>query len=344
MTIKKLTVAAAIAVGIATCSLNSAMAACPCMQPAPQAPCEQLPVVTGPACPCDPAPKCNKCQKAIDECDCQKADPCNDPCKDDDPCPPKKSDCGCQNDEISCDKPAEPACTVCPMTGKPDRADMKQVYGYPNAIYGTNNYVGKPASSILSSETGFLNAPSALSSNVSGTTVASDSQITGAAAQIPCLNEAPTRHNGIPIMRNELTMDGNNCAIDMQTANSIDAIKRNFVPYTITEPAPTGAAAGLSSGGCQFPDVPENHWAYEAVETLAKSGLAVGYPDGQFKGDRSLTRYEFAEIVHRALQAGVGVDARLVEEFKPELEFFRIDTITTDADGNPVIQRVRVNK
>ena len=94
----------------------------------------------------------------------------------------------------------------------------------------------------------------------------------------------------------------------------------------------------------EFPDVPENHWAYEAVETLAKSGLAVGYPDGQFKGDRSLTRYEFAEIVHRALQAGVGVDARLVEEFKPELEFFRIDTITTDADGNPVIQRVRVNK
>lgn len=65
----------------------------------------------------------------------------------------------------------------------------------------------------------------------------------------------------------------------------------------------------------EFPDVPENHWAYEAVETLAKSGLAVGYPDGQFKGDRSLTRYEFAEIVHRALQAGVGVDARLVEEF-----------------------------
>ena len=94
----------------------------------------------------------------------------------------------------------------------------------------------------------------------------------------------------------------------------------------------------------EFPDVPENHWAYEAVETLAKSGLAVGYPDGQFKGDRSLTRYEFAEIVHRALQAGVGVDARLVEEFEPELEFFRIDTITTDADGNPVIQRVRVNK
>ena len=94
----------------------------------------------------------------------------------------------------------------------------------------------------------------------------------------------------------------------------------------------------------EFPDVPENHWAYEAVETLAKSGLAVGYPDGQFKGDRSLTRYEFAEIVHRALQAGVGVDARLVEEFKPELEFFRIDTITTDADDNPVIQRVRVNK
>ena len=73
MTIKKLTVAAAIAVGIATCSLNSAMAACPCAQPATPAPyAEPLPVVTGPACPCDPAPKCDKCNKAFDECDCKR--------------------------------------------------------------------------------------------------------------------------------------------------------------------------------------------------------------------------------------------------------------------------------
>lgn len=87
MTIKKLTVAAAIAVGIATCSLNQAMAACPCEQPmptvtGPACPCEEaLPVVTGPACPCQtPAPKCNKCEKALPDCECQKPAPC-DPCE-----------------------------------------------------------------------------------------------------------------------------------------------------------------------------------------------------------------------------------------------------------------------
>lgn len=94
----------------------------------------------------------------------------------------------------------------------------------------------------------------------------------------------------------------------------------------------------------EFPDVPENHWAYEAVQDLAAKNLVIGYPDGQFKGDRQLTRYEFAQIVYRAIQAGADVDVRLVEEFKPELEFFRIDTITTDENGAPVIQRVRVNK
>lgn len=93
-----------------------------------------------------------------------------------------------------------------------------------------------------------------------------------------------------------------------------------------------------------FPDVPENHWAYEAVEAMAKSGLVKGYPDGEFKGDRNMTRYEFAQIVHNAIQAGANVDARLVEEFKPELEFFHVATVAKDKDGNPTIERIRVNK
>ena len=72
MTIKKLTVAAAIAVGIATCSLNQAMAACPCATPETPAPCaEPLPVVTGPACPCETVKPntCTKCKKAMPDCD-----------------------------------------------------------------------------------------------------------------------------------------------------------------------------------------------------------------------------------------------------------------------------------
>ena len=297
MTIKKLTVAAAIAVGIATCSLNSAMAACPCAQPATPAPCaEPLPVVTGPACPCDPAPKCDKCNKAFDECDCKKADPCKNPCKDEDPCRPKKSDCGCP-DEISCDKPAEPACAVCPGTGKPDRKDMKQVYGYPNAIYGTNNYVGEPANSIFQTETALNGTPQIMSSNVNGVAVSSQGMVTGAASQLPCLNEAPTRHNGIPIDRNERIMDGNNCPVDIQTENSIDAIKKSFVPYEIKEGGcPLGGAAPASNT-CMFPDVPNGYWAACDIDKLAINDVVVGYPDGQFKPNRDITRAEFATML-----------------------------------------------
>ena len=78
-----------------------------------------------------------------------------------------------------------------------------------------------------------------------------------------------------------------------------------------------------------FPDVPENHWAFEAVDDLAKRGLIIGYEDGMFKGDRVLTRYEFAEVLHRAIQRAkelnVPIDGRLVDEFKPELLRFEVE-------------------
>lgn len=104
-----------------------------------------------------------------------------------------------------------------------------------------------------------------------------------------------------------------------------------------------GTEAVTPDTSTMFPDVPENHWAYEAVAAMAKGGLVKGYPDGEFKGNRSMTRYEFAQIVYNAIQAGAEVDARLVQEFKPELEYFHIDTIAKDKDGNPTIERVRVN-
>ena len=93
-----------------------------------------------------------------------------------------------------------------------------------------------------------------------------------------------------------------------------------------------------------FPDIAKNHWAYEAVEELTKQGLLEGYPDGTFGGDRMMTRYEFAEIVYRAMQKGLNVNEKLIQEFEPELERFRIDVISKDKNGNPVIERVRVNK
>lgn len=93
-----------------------------------------------------------------------------------------------------------------------------------------------------------------------------------------------------------------------------------------------------------FPDVPNNHWAYEAVGDLSRRGLVEGYPDGTFGGDRMLTRYEFAQIVYRAVQNGIAVDDRLVSEFGPEMALFRVDTIAENHEGQPVIERVRVNK
>ena len=93
-----------------------------------------------------------------------------------------------------------------------------------------------------------------------------------------------------------------------------------------------------------FPDVASNHWAYEAVSDLSRRGLVEGYPDGTFGGDRLLTRYEFAEIVYRALQNGVQVDEQLVTEFSPEMALFRVDTVAKNSQGQPIIERVRLNK
>ncbi|MFR4872563.1 MAG: S-layer homology domain-containing protein [Dialister invisus] len=100
-----------------------------------------------------------------------------------------------------------------------------------------------------------------------------------------------------------------------------------------------------------FSDVPENHWAYEYVATLAGNGILEGYPDGMFSGDRTMTRYEFAAMFYRALKNGAPVDDnmdRAMNEFEPELRQIRLDRIRVDRisgkdnDRNKV-ERVRVN-
>ena len=93
-----------------------------------------------------------------------------------------------------------------------------------------------------------------------------------------------------------------------------------------------------------FPDVPENHWAYEYVKGLCEQGVIEGYPDGMFSGNRNLTRYEMAAMLYRALAKGVQLDARAVKEFASELGRIRVDVISQDKEGQPVIERVRVNK
>lgn len=101
-----------------------------------------------------------------------------------------------------------------------------------------------------------------------------------------------------------------------------------------------------------FPDVPKDHWAYDYVKSLADRGYLEGYPDGEFKGDRAMTRYEYATVIYRALQNGAPNDAdmsRAVEEFKPELakvqevERFRVDRISGKDTDRHKVERVRVN-
>ena len=83
----------------------------------------------------------------------------------------------------------------------------------------------------------------------------------------------------------------------------------------------------------EFPDVPANHWAYEAVTKLAGNDVVAGYPDGEFHGDRTMTRYEMAEIIYKAMNRGAQVDQKLVEEFKPEME--QVAANTEGAETTP---------
>ncbi len=274
MTIRKLTVAAAIAVGIATCSYNTAMAACPCEQKpvVTQAPCERgkLPTVTGNACPCDNIPE---------------------------------PTCGCDT-VPNCEPMPIPSCALCPTTKKLQREDMRQVYSYPNAIYGTNNFVGTNKDSLTSAE-GYTALDGAaingqnigLNPAINGTTISSDVSITGAASDIPCLNDL-SNNTGAPIIRNESKMDGAGCPIQMHTANSIQAIKKTLSPLDLSPFAKfqgmTGAAAGMSQ---MFPDVPASHWAACEIDKLAMNDVVVGYPDRLYKPYRNISRAEFATML-----------------------------------------------
>ena len=265
MTIRKLTVAAAIAVGIATCSFNTVMAACPCDQKPVvtegMCPIEEMPQVTGQACPCQtPAPK---------------------------------TDCGCPV-APQCEPDPVPSCALCPGTKDLQREDMKQVYSYPNAVYGYNNFVGTEKDSIYKAEGFSVNREiNKLTAGTMGTTVATDGNITGAASNIPCLNDL-TSHRGAPIVRDEAKMDGNSCPIQMSTANSIQAIKKTLTPFDLSPFANmTGAAANLQ----MFPDVPDGSWASCEIDKLATNDIVVGYPDRLFKPSRNISRAEFATML-----------------------------------------------
>lgn len=131
--------------------------------------------------------------------------------------------------------------------------------------------------------------------------------------------------------------------------NQIEILTKKLAAYESGQPA---KAIPASAHSMNFPDVPENHWAYQYVKTLAEKGYLEGYPDGEFKGDRSMTRYEYAAIIYRALQNGAPSDgnmARSVDEFGPELvkvqniDRFRVDRISGKDNDRHKVERVRIN-
>lgn len=398
MTIKKLTVAAAIAVGIATCSFSNAMAACPISG------CNTCPTMTMPVAAC---PICGQNSAT---CGCQAKTPCATPA------------CGCATPAADCCpvapcKTAVPACATCPSTSCHD-LDMKQVYGYPNAIYGTNNYTGEQSNAIYSTETAWcLDRCDALGMAHAGIPVAGLGQMTGAAcgcgsmlgAAAPCGCDGGSTVqrnttcgcgcgcNSIPVITGaacglgcETTpftgfaaplnscgcgCDGgavvnrnchcvDSCPITIQTANSIDALKQSFVPFT---PAIAGTECGCGCGAAAplinaFPDVPDSYWAACPIDKLAMNDVVVGYPDRTFKPGRYVSRAEFATMMVKGYNLNCGglqsksifkdvprnnwanpLIAKAVEEgimcgypdckFKPKQSVSRVEALTAMAHG-----------
>ena len=397
MTIKKLTVAAAIAVGIATCSFSSAMAACPISG------CNSNQMMV------TPTNLCPTCGQNSATCGCKSAPACG--CDNAPACGCDKPACGCAE---PC-KPAVPACATCPSTSCKD-LDMKQVYAYPNAIYGTNNYTGEQSNAIYSTETAWcLDRCDALGLSNAGMPIAGLGQLTGAACgcngygsygmtgaacgcdggalvhrattgcgcdckSMPIITGAACGcgttgfatplglgcgcDGGAVVGRNCHTMD-NACPITIQTSNSIDALKKSFVPFQPNIAATecgcgcSGAAAPLINA---FPDVPDNYWAACPIDKLAMNDVVVGYPDRTFKPSRDVSRAEFATMMVKGYNLNLGglqskslfkdvprnnwanpLIAKAVEEgimcgypdnkFKPRQSVSRVEALTAMAHG-----------
>src|SRR5574344_1551639 len=235
------------------------MAACPCQK--------ELPVVTAPSCGCAQ----DKPTVTGEACPCSQIPTC---------------------------KEDKPTCTLCPG-GEIEKGEMKQVYAYPNAIYGYNNYVGKDNNYISRTETGFSVAPRGLAESIHGVTVATDKEVTGAAANLPCLNDESYK-NGFQVIRDEDNMNDSSSAIQMRTENSIQSIKKTLVPFDISKGQMTGGAAAVNMSS-MFPEVPAGYWATCDITKLAMNDVVVGYPDRLFKPSRDISRAEFATMLVKGL-------------------------------------------
>lgn len=170
------------------------------------------------------------------------------------------------------------------------KSDMKQVYNYPYAIYGENNYVGETQNSIYSTYSAWD-----LDNKSNGVKVSTEGMITGAAAGCGCENKMPVLES----KQLNSKIPSSSCGederemIDIETESSINAIKKSFAPVDPSEMM-TGAAAPLSN---IFPDVPQGYWASCDINRLATTNVVAGYPDRTFKPSIPVTRAEFASMM-----------------------------------------------
>lgn len=313
MTIRKLTLAAAISFGVLSMAVPSYAAqqndqpttwgANPGMvedsgfvntqcQQCVEIPQRPLPVVTGAACPMDcPCPsQCDPCATGP-ACPCE-ADPCEcDPCEPCDPCDTGAA-CPCTP---QCPAPCEPACSVCPNVLDSGYLE-KQVYAYPRSIFGKSTAISADPYSMSFTQ-----------GQGGGVTVArgypyaqTGVPVTGAAAQIPCIDDAnfmTAPGYGVAADRDLLNEEGALCPIQIETPCSMKVLKKSMIPVEIQ----TGAAAPLTQVFC---DVPNEYWASADINKLTAQNVIAGYPDRTFKPELPVSRAEFASLLINGLNIG----------------------------------------
>ncbi len=225
---------------------------------------------------------------------------------------------GCQNAKQSCDKgckkisddctqcppiaqcsaPSSPTCAVCPGSNDGKKFEQ-QVYAYPNAIYGHNQVVGERNNGLYlgdDSAIGFRGIPVAEGTSSVGCGC-NDGSMTGAAAPIPCLDNAPYGQ-GIPVDRNRSNLDSAGCPVQIHTNTSMEAIKHSIEPFEYKSQAMTGGAAPVVSA---YEDVPNGYWASCDISKLTCNNILAGYPDGKFKPGTPISRAEIATMMVKGL-------------------------------------------
>ncbi len=363
MTIKKLSLAAILTVGIAASTMTLTMA-------------DTMPVVTGAACP---LPGCNTpitpdtapcpgalntipedcgfaapvedcgCGCPVDKCECARPDKgckkkekrCKKVSKCDKApkCAEEKPKCECGEPKCrcadknapcktACDKPAVPATASCP--GGCSDVLERQVYAYPQWVFGGPNYTGSEANGMglgydglnyayngaMYANGAYLNAPVVTGAaapcgcGCAGTGVPLKGcqtcpEMTGAAANIPIISGNGCGCNcggGAALNRCENQMNGANCPIEIQSSNSMEALHKSFVPYTIQNNPVTGAAAPLITA---FEDIPPGFWAGCDINRLTANNIIAGYPDRTFKPNLPISRAEMAAMITKGLNVDI---------------------------------------